>query len=159
MANRNLRHLLVLPEDEADSRLANAFHLDVDLNRQRQMQVLRHAGGWRSVLERFRSYHVARMRRFPNRFMVLLIDFDNDQDRLASAKAAIPEDLADRVFVVGALSKPEDLRKALGPYETIGSDLAKACREETDTTWGHPLLQHNATEVDRLREHVRSILF
>lgn len=159
MVNRNLRHVLVLPEDEADSRLANAFHLEVDLNRQRQMQVLLHAGGWRSVLERFKSYHVPRIRRFPNRFMVLLIDFDNKEDRLAIAKAAIPEDLAERVFVLGALGTPEELRNALGPYETIGSKLAVECHEETDTTWNHPLLEHNASELDRLREHVRPILF
>lgn len=159
MVNRNLRHVLVLPEDEADSRLANAFHLEVDLNRQRQMQVLLHAGGWRSVLERFKSYHVPRIRRFPNRLMVLLIDFDNKEDRLAMAKAAIPEDLAERVFVLGALGTPEELRNALGPYETIGSKLADECRQETDTTWSHPLLRHNTSELDRLREHVRPILF
>jgi len=37
--------------------------------------------------------------------------------------------------------------------------MAKDCREDTDTTWGHPLLRHNTGELDRLREHVRPILF
>lgn len=158
--NRNRPHVLVLPEDDANSRLANGFHLEVDWTRQRQMQVLPVAGGWNEVLNRFRSEHVIDMVRYPDRFMVLLIDFDNKEDRLDNAKAAIPEDLTERVFVLGALSAPEALRNAnLGSYETIGLALAKDCREETDTTWGHDLLRHNASELDRLRKHVRPFLF
>ena len=50
------------------------------------------------------------------------------------------------------LTEPEDLKKAaLGPYETIGMLVAKDCREETDTTWGHGLLRHNADEIGGLR--------
>jgi hypothetical protein len=41
----------------------------------------------------------------------------------------------------------------------LPEDLAKDCREETDTTWGHRLLRHNAGELDRLRKYVRPILF
>jgi hypothetical protein len=96
--------------------------------------------------------------------MVLLIDLDKQYDRLDVVKAEIPSGLADRVFVLGAWDEPEELRKALRKaklrsYETIGAALAKDCREETDSTWGHPLLQHNAMELARLREHVRPILF
>jgi hypothetical protein len=43
--------------------------------------------------------------------------------------------------------------------ETIGLKMAQACREETDGIWGHNLLRHNASELDRLRKHVRPILF
>ncbi len=75
--NRNRPHILVLPEDDANSRLADGFHFGVDSVRQRQMQVLPVVGGWEAVLERFKSYHAIRMRRFRNCFMVLLIDFDN----------------------------------------------------------------------------------
>ena len=153
-------HVFVLPEDDANRQLADGFHLEVDWFRQKQMQVLRVARGWRRVLELFKSEHAAEMDRNPNRFMVLLIDLDRKHDRLDVVKAEIPTGLADRVFVLGAWHEPEDLRKAkLGSYEAIGSALAKDCREETDSTWGHPLLQHNASELDRLREHVRPILF
>lgn len=153
-------HVFVLPEDDANRQLADGFHLEVDWFRQKQMQVLRVARGWRRVLEFFKSEHAAEMDRNPNRFMVLLIDLDRKHDRLDVVKAEIPTGLADRVFVLGAWHEPEDLRKAkLGSYEAIGSALAKDCREETDSTWGHLLLQHNASELDRLREHVRPILF
>ncbi len=159
--NRYLPHVFVLPEDDANRQLANGFLLDESLAiRRRRIQVLEEVGGWTEVLERFKSDHVIEMDCNPHRFMVLLIDFDGREDRLDIAKAAIPDRLTERVFVLGALTEPEALRRAnLGSYETIGLAMAKDCREETDTTWGHRLLQHNASELDRLREHVRPILF
>jgi hypothetical protein len=99
------------------------------------------------------------MNRYPSRFMVLVIDFDGRASRLNDAKSRIPERLADRVFILGALREPEDLKKELGSYEKIGLAMAKDCREETDTTWNHELLRHNAEELARLRRHVRPILF
>lgn len=151
-------HIFVLPEDLANREMANGFHLEV--GEIRQMQVLRPACGWEKVLEQFNSDHVTGMDRYPDRFMILLIDFDGKQDRLEKAKAAIPEHLAERVFVLGAWNNPEALKAALGrPYEEIGSKMADDCREETDTTWGHDLLRHNAGELERLCEQVRSIFF
>ena len=158
--NDFLPHILVLPEDDADSQLANGFLLNVDWSRQRQIQVLPIVGGWRKVLECFQSDHIGYMKRYPQRYIVLLIDFDEQEDRLDIAKRVIPDDLKDRVFVPGARKDPEGLRKAgLGSFETIGIKLANDCREETDTTWGHDLLRHNVNELTRLREQVRSILF
>jgi hypothetical protein len=63
------------------------------------------------------------------------------------------------VFILGALTKPEALKADLGDYEIIGLKMARDCREETDTTWGHRLLRHNSSELDRLRASVRPILF
>jgi len=157
--NKYQPHVLVLPEDDANRQLANGFLVDGSLSVQR-IQVLPPAGGWTQVLERFRADHKDAMNRYPDRFMVLLIDFDGNQQRLTHAKADIPNRLIDRVFILAALSKPEALRQAsLGTYEEIGLAMAKDCREETDTTWGHDLLRHNAGELDRLRRHVRPILF
>jgi hypothetical protein len=158
--NRDQPHVLVLPEDDANRQLANGFHLQVEWARQRRMQVLRVAGGWNEVLNLFESEYVAEMDRCPHRFMVLLIDFDRKEDRLAKAKARIPTRLIERVFILGTWTEPEDLKSAdLGSYEIIGSNMARDCREETNTTWGHELLQHNADEIERLRKHLRPILF
>ena len=157
--NKDRPHILVLPEDDANRQLARGFHEHVDF-RPRQMQVLPVAGGWNAVLERFNPDHVKDMDRFPKHFMVLLIDFDAKEERLKIAQAAIPPHLADRVFVLGAWSNPEALRADLGrQYEDIGAALAADCRDGTDATWGHSLLQHNASELKRLREQVRSVLF
>jgi hypothetical protein len=157
--NRELPHLLVLPEDDANLRLANEFHQQLDMNGLWRMQVLPVAGGWNEVLKDFESRHVAEMNRRPNRFMVLLIDFDNREDRLGRARSAIPQNLAQRVFVLGVFSEPEELRAEFGSYDKVGSDLAADCRDGTNKTWGHRLLRHNASELDSLRRFVRPFLF
>jgi hypothetical protein len=147
----------VLPEDDANRQLANGFWKEVDSIR--QMYVLPVAGGWNEVLNLFKSVHVVEMDRWEHRLMILLIDFDGQVERLNEVRAAIPEHLSGRVFVLGAWSEPENLRAALGGYETIGSGMAGDCRDKTDIIWGHNLLKHNAEEVERLRERVRPILF
>ncbi len=159
--NRERKHILVLPEDRANRELASGFFLDASFsNRRTCFQVLREVGGWNRVLDSFKSVHIVEMNQNPNRFMVLLIDFDGKANRLDLAKAAIPDDLIDRVFVLGVWSEPEGLRSAkLGSYETIGLALAKDCREDRNLTWDHDLLRHNASELVRLREQVRPILF
>lgn len=157
--NRFRPHVLVLPEDDADRQLANGFVLEPSLSA-RNIQVLPEAGGWIEVLERFKAEHIRQMSAYESRYMVLLIDFDGDPNRLSQAKTAVPKPLTDRVFILGAWTDPEKLRANIGkPFETIGLELAQDCRDGTDTTWGHPLLKHNATEIERLREHVRPILF
>ncbi len=156
--NRNRPHVYVLPEDDANSSLANGFYLGVGSIR--QMQVLPVAGGWLKVLEEFEAVHIIEMDRCPHRFMVLLMDFDGEVNRLAQAKQRVPPRLIDRVFIVGARNEPEDLRRAaLGDYETIGKALATDCRQGTAATWGHAELVHNANEVQRLRQIIQPILF
>ncbi|MGD1084242.1 MAG: hypothetical protein ABSA47_05740 [Verrucomicrobiota bacterium] len=156
--NKYLPHVLVLPEDDANRQLANGFQLDPSLAT-RRMQILEEAGGWQEVLNRFTADHLPEMERYAGRFMVLLIDFDGRDDRLKAVRAAIPDHLGERVFVLGVWTEPEELRQNLGSYETIGLAMAKDCRENTDGTWAHRLLCHNAGELERLREHVRPVLF
>jgi len=157
--NKERSHVFVLPEDDANLQLATEFLAHIDFSRQRQMYVLNVAGGWNEVLNLFEEVHVMEMDRWAQRFMVLLIDFDGREDRLNNAKVRIPDRLSDRVFILGTWTEPEALRREIGSYEKIGSDMATDCCEGTDTTWAHELLRHNAGELDRLREHVRPILF
>jgi|SRR5271157_6144770 len=156
--NRHRPHVWVLPEDDANRQLAIEFLVEVDSYL--QAGVLQPAGGWTKVLETFKSVHVVEMQKYPDRFMVLLIDSDDDIGRIAYVKTEIPGHLAERVFILGALSEPEDLERAgLGSYDDIGAKMAKDCREDTDTIGGHELLRHNARELDRLLQDVRPILF
>ncbi|MGP8253624.1 MAG: hypothetical protein ACLQHF_16465 [Terracidiphilus sp.] len=157
--NNYLPHVLVLPEDDADRQLANGFVLDEWLAT-RKIQVLEEAGGWTRVLDNFEADHVLGMENWPTRFMVLLIDFDGREDRLVQAKSRIPTHLEERVFVLGSLTDPEDLKRGIGSsLEEIGKALASDCRNETSAIWGHDLLKHNASELDRMREQIRPILF
>ena len=156
--NKNKSHVPVLPEDDANRSIARGFH--IDLYPERQFHIEHEAGGWLKVLECFRSVHVRDMETIPRRLVILLIDFDGRQDRLTTANTYIPAHLRDRVFVLGALKEPEDLKQEIGcSLESIGRRLAKDCRDGTDHLWGHHMLLHNAGEVARLRKLVRPILF
>jgi len=157
--NKHRPHVFVLPEDDANRQLAIGFAIAVAMRFSRQIYVLPVAGGWTQVLERFLSDEVVDMENCPDRYMILLIDFDSNEQRLKDATSRIPEHLKEKVFILGVWSEPEELKKALGSYEAIGSAMARDCREETDTTWDHNLLRHNAGELTRLRKHVRPILF
>jgi len=64
-------------------------------------------------VDAFKDIHVLEMRKYPERRIVLIIDFDNDLGRLESIKCQIPEELIDRVFVLGVLSEPEELKANL----------------------------------------------
>lgn len=156
--NKYHAHILVLPDDDANRQIANGFLLDpfIDL---RRIDVREEAGGWNEVIERFCSVYAAEMVRFPKRLMVLVIDLDGRLDRIEDATKRIPEDLRDRVFIVGALNEPEDLRKDLGSYEQIGLCIARDCREGANSIWTHKMLSHNEPEINRLCERARSFLF
>ena len=159
MSNNYRPHLFVLPEDRADSEVANGF-LKYPFLASRVMRVLNPAGGWLKVIEDFESNEIAKMRLYPERFMVLLFDFDNHVDRIDFAKGKVPLDIAERVLILGSLLDPENLSSAgLGKFEEIGFALAKDCREDTNNVWGHELLRHNAGELQRLRKHIHPILF
>jgi hypothetical protein len=111
-------------------------------------------------VEEFRKEYAPEMRQLPQRMMVLLIDFDDDENRLSYVKSHIPEDLEARVFVLGVLSEPENLRTDIKKtFEEIGEALAKDCSDNTNELWGHNLLKHNKGELDRMASSVKPFLF
>jgi hypothetical protein len=157
--NKHQNHVLVLPEDDANRQIAHGFQLHPSIA-QRAIQVLPPPGGWPRVRDEFSKIHVANMDRIPLRHMVLLVDFDERDNRLDVMKAVIPQMLADRVFVVGVWSEPERLRTAKGcSFEDVGFELAQDCRDGSRTGWNHPLLRHNSSEVDRMTERLSPFLF
>jgi hypothetical protein len=114
-----------------------------------KIQVLPEVGGWRAVVDTFESVHIAGMDRYVERFVIL----NEIQKR-------IPDRLSTRVFTLGVLTEPERLKSTgMGSYEAIGRTMAKDCRDETTIIWEHELFRHNASEIRRLREQVRPILY
>lgn len=156
--NRYAPHLLVLPEDEANAQIARGFQLHVSVNA-RTLQILNEAGGWLRVLEQFESEHTTEMKRWSNRFLVLLFDINEDTYRRPTVEAKIPADLKDRVFLLGVWSEPERLKRDLGSFEEIGEALAEDCFRSTSSNWSHELLEHNKGELVRMRDQVRPFLF
>jgi hypothetical protein len=154
--NRERPHLLVLPEDDATRSLADGFSDMVT----GAMQVLRPARGWPHVLETFLREQAAYMRRYPQAHIVLLIDYDDDYpDRLSRFQSQIPADIADRVYVLGALTEAETLRREVNrKFGSLGSELARECEHQTPVLWRSPQLQHNQPELARLMQQVRPFL-
>ncbi|RKZ80577.1 MAG: hypothetical protein DRR19_23390 [Candidatus Parabeggiatoa sp. nov. 1] len=159
--NKYNKHILVLPEDDANRQIANGFLLDPALN-DRAIQILPPPGGWTKVLNAFRDNHISEMHKYKNRMMLLLVDFDHDEKRLGNIKNKIPDDLKERVFVLGAQSEPENIKKNianLNTFEDIGKALAQDCVNETENIWGHELLKHNRNELKRMISSVKPFLF
>ena len=161
MINKYKKHILVLPEDEANIQIANGFVLHPNLN-DRAIQVMPPLRGWKKVVEAFtEEYAPEMMGKYSDRMIVLLMDFDNNyESRLSYVKDQIPEELKARVFVLGVLSEPENLRTdSKKTFEEIGEALAKDCSDNTNELWGHNLLKHNKAELDRMASSVKPLLF
>ena len=158
--NRHNPHLVVLPEDDANRQIALGFSHNLNLDG-RAMVILPNAKGWKKVVDSFNNTHISKKRKYKNRMMLLLIDFDQQVERrLPLVQRKIPEDLKDRVFVLGAQSEPEKLKGIIAnTFETIGKALAGDCANNTNDIWGHELLVHNKNELDRMISSVKPFLF
>lgn len=157
--NKHKPHLFVLPEDDANSQIAVGFQLYPHVN-YGAMQVLSPCGGWSKVLNSFTATHVPEMKRYHERRIVLLMDFDAQEDRRSQVKNRIPGDLKERVFILGVKSEPEELRKNIGEtLENIGKALAQECFDNANRVWGHDLLKDNKIELDRMILEIKPFLF
>ncbi|MDP5339515.1 MAG: hypothetical protein NWQ28_13180 [Nodularia sp. (in: cyanobacteria)] len=158
--NKNKPHLFILPEDDANRQIANGFIQDLNVNA-RAIQILPIANGWKKVADKFMNDHVRKMRQYPQSMMVLMLDFDGEKERLSYVQSYIPDDLKNRVFVLGVRTNPETLKRKIiqNTLEAIGESLAKDCAENKNELWGHPLLIHNKTELERMIVSVKPFLF
>jgi hypothetical protein len=157
MSNKYQPHIHVLAD--ANRQIANGFLLAPNLNN-RAVKVLPLPGGWKKTVEEFTKKYASEMRQLPQRMMVLLIDSDDNENRLSYVKKYIPEELKARVFVLGVLSEPENLRRDIKKsYEEIGEALAKDCSDNTNELWEHNLLKHNKAKLDRMASSVKPFLF
>ncbi|MCT7960343.1 hypothetical protein NG791_06635 [Laspinema sp. D1] len=159
MTNKFRHHVHVLPEDDANRQIANGF-ISFNPNLNRLIQILPPSGGWLKVVNELKTVQGPKMQNIPLRILVLLIDFDDDTDRLTYVRAQIPDALQSRVFVLGVWSEPERLKAEFNKtFEGIGEALAQDCADNQQTFWNHELLRHNHPELERLRSSVRPFLF
>ena len=157
--NREQPHLLVLPEDDANRQIFNGFinHLSVNKSAIKDLPI---ANGWTKAVELLRKNHAPGMRQYLQRMIVLIVDFDRDENRFSYVESQVPDDLKERVFILGVQSNPEDLKRATKKsFEDIGKALAQDCCDNTNELWGHELLTHNKTELERMVSSVKRFLF
>lgn len=157
--NREKEHLLVLPEDDANRQIVIGFINDLNVNNS-VIQVVPIADGWKKAVEQLTNDYGPGMRKYLKRRIVLIIDFDKNENRFSYVDSHIPEDLKERVFVLGVQSNPEKLKSdSRKSFEEIGKSLAQDCSDNPNELWGHNLLQHNKGELDRMASSVKPWLF
>jgi hypothetical protein len=159
--NKKQPHLVILPEDDANRQLSDGFLQNLNVNAD-AIRILEPAGGWIKVIEQFTNKQIQFMRKFPERRIVLLIDFDNVNlvNRISFVKNRIPQDLQSRVFILGVNPDPETLRRSTEKtFEAIGETLAEECYNDSRALWNHVLLEHNDSELQRIGASVKSFLF
>jgi hypothetical protein len=153
-ANKHLPHLLVIPEDDANHDIVTGFRNHTFVN-SRQIQVENVANGWKKAVDRFVDDHSGLMRKHKMRHVLIMIDFDRREDRRDYIWKEIPNDLKDRVFVMGSQVDPERLCARLGlSREKIGAALADECAGRQGTVWQSDMLAHNQMELERMRSTI-----
>jgi hypothetical protein len=155
VVNKYRPHLLVLCEDQATHDIATGFNDKVT----GAMEVRKPLRGWPHVLQEFQDVYIPWLRQHPHCHIALFIDFDNVYEtRIQQFQGAIPQDITDRVFILGACDEAETVKNASGlSLSKIGMKLADECVENTSQLWVHAQVQHNATERQRL--HAKCAVF
>ena len=150
--NRHQKHILVLPEDDANKDIVNGFVLD--WNKEIGLRICPVARGWVHAFSDFSRNYLPDIRNYPECRFVILIDFDNQfQDRWGRFCELVPEELKDRVFLLGCTNEPEDVRRGQKTtFEGIGKMLAEDCNRGTRTQWNRDAFKHNIPELDRLKQ-------
>lgn len=159
--NFHTPHLLILPEDEHDQRLANGFagHINID---RRKIQMLAFANGWHKAQARITepgSNEIQHLTRFSSAHLLVVLDFDKQSGRLQEIRDKIPPTIAERIYILGTWDEPQTLKKQLGyklSFEAIGAALLEDCLEPANgnITWQHPVLLHNQAELQRFKSDV-----
>lgn len=162
--NNFLPHIVFLPEDRAQNSVLNGFLGHSSFINNKQISPLPLYGGRLEIDEKFEKNYLNDLKKFKDRHLVLLFDFDKkgvDKFKLVKEQLAQQdEDIRNRVYLLGPMDEPEDLRRATSlSLEKIGKKLAAECFENKLELWEHEHLKHNTSERRRLNVAVRSILF
>ncbi|WP_395144447.1 hypothetical protein [Armatimonas sp.] len=158
--NRYKNRVEIFVEDDANRELVNGFLRVGYLPYRKDIIVVTPAGGWRVLKNKFSEEYIKRMRNDKFLHVVLVVDFDDKDDRFTEVSSVIPSDLCDRVMLIGMKDEPEDMRRSMGKHlEDIGEEIAKACFDKAEGVWGDEHLKHNHSERERIGQTMRDLLF
>ena len=156
---------MVVPEDEPYRKTAKGFEGIVPEPYARRIHVMPEAGGWLEAVKQVEA-DLHKLRRYSDRRLLLLIDFDGDSSRrdyvFQRLANAVQAEVLSRVYLLASLKEAEDLTRPevkLGNYASIGSQIGIACQSAQADPWQHTLLNHNQAELARLSTFARPLLF
>jgi hypothetical protein len=140
--------------------MVNGFSTLLEIN-ERQFYVYDLARGWERGKETLLKLSKGYMREYPSSYALLIVDFDGNAHRGSEIKNQIPEEVRDRVFVVGVLNEPENLKNSTGmKFEQLGLQIAEGCKDSNIDFWERQEpLAHNVDEIRRLSKAVRNLFF
>ncbi|MHB1282017.1 MAG: hypothetical protein ACYCYL_12435 [Acidithiobacillus sp.] len=161
--NKELNHIVVLPEDDANRQLANGFfnHFMIDA---RRVKILPPARGWRNTIKFQETDLINDLGNIKCMHLLLLIDFDDKIDQRMEMyngiKTGIDKGSSDRVYLLGSLHEPEILKKEFNmcSFEKIGGILAGDCFSGDTKGWDTNGLIHNRGELSRLISDVKPFI-
>lgn len=165
-ANKYKPHLNVLCEDEINQDIMRGFLLgyqSYDFSIPSKINIIPTvAGGWSNVVGSFESHWKDYLAKHQNAYLLMLIDFDENIERIDEIKQKIPQELKDRVFILGCFDEPEDLKsdahQAMSKHrfsvnnESIGKVLFLECKDDKLELWQSEHLKHNLQEIERLKQ-------
>ena len=151
MPNKHKWHILVLPEDDATKQLGNGLARAFPAVENR-VQVLREARGWEHAMDMIPSLD---LKKYVQRRVLLIIDFDKDGNRLNFIKSkpfVVP--FSDRIYVIGCFDEAERLKNLVGEnnLERVGERLGTDCNY-----WSSPLLANCKSDACRLKNEIQNI--
>lgn len=159
--NKERPHVYLIPEDDADRELAIGFLNHYAVN-DGVVAPRDPAGGWPKVLAVFKEEYIRLLHACRYAHVVMLIDFDSKdvEKRMSLFQESTPEDVKNRVFVIGPRHEPEAAQRDLKmTREQIGSALAEECRTGTFELWRGPHFEHNNAELQRLVAVIKPFVF
>lgn len=118
-ANNYKPHLKVLCEDKINQDMMRGFAMGV-FNASQHIDIIQDvAGGCHKAKILLENIWVDKLLKYPTMFLLIIIDFDKDISRITYMRENLPEELKDRVFILGCFDEPEKFKQYA--REKIGS--------------------------------------
>lgn len=167
-------HLKILCEDEINQNFAKGFILGLNSYQflHPQIETIKDvAGGWNKAVNGLNEVWLNQLKQNKYLFLLILIDSDGNSNRLNAVLSTIPNDLKERVFVMGCLDEPETLKqqshaaikqmdkKEKVSDEAVGKVLFQHCKDNPENNlWHSDELKHNLAEIERLKENTKHFI-
>jgi len=143
-------HLFIVPEDDADRQIAVGFQMHLEAKG--EMQIVDVARGWLKVVGVIKDEYVPLLKNNLNSHVLGIIDCDKDADRIAEQLENFPEDIRNRIFLLG-------VRSAKMHFAEIGEKLADECYKDELDLWNHEMLSYSSSEALRAKDVLRELVF
>lgn len=155
--NRYQNHIVIFLEDQPYREIVNGVVLSSGINSS-LIDIKNPSGGWANVFKELEN-NLSLLKRYKDCHILLLIDFDDKalesqnkyHQRFEKLKEIVPDEFADRVFILGVNHKESESLKRYfkkSNFEDIGKILVENCPSRE--AWNNAHLDCNLDEIQRM---------